>query len=208
MIKKIFWQICNKLNQYIAKPRMVLGYKSPYNKLYLPQTRISNTVYLGNPEKLHIADNVYIGHYSILECSNGISIASGCQICSNVLLTTHSSHLSLRVYGQHYIANNSGHHGYLRGSITIGAFSFIGPYSTIMPGSKIGKGSIVSAYSYVKGEFPDFAILAGNPAQVIGDTRELDKELLEKYPELQGYYDEWTNNKRRDCFALLAMTVI
>lgn len=194
MIKQFFWSLCNILNKYIAKPRMLVGYRSKYSNACLSQTRISNTVYLGNPEKLNIADNVYIGHYCNLECSHGITIAEGCQISTHVLMTTHSSHFAIRLYGRHYIENNGKHRGYVVGSIFIGAYTFIGAYSTIMPRSKIGKGSIVSAYSYVKGEFPDFAILAGNPAQVVGDTRELDKELLEQYSELQDYYDEWVNN--------------
>lgn len=194
MIKQFFWNLCNVAHKYIAKPRIILGYKSKYNNVYLPQTRISNTVNIVNPEKLNIANNIYIGHYSILECSNGITIAEGCQICTNVLMTTHSSHIAIRLYGSHYIENNGHHTGYIVGGISIGKYSFIGPYSTIMPNSSIGIGSIVSAYSYVKGDFPDFAIIAGNPAIAIGDTRSLDKRFLAKYPELQIYYDEWANN--------------
>jgi acetyltransferase-like isoleucine patch superfamily enzyme len=193
MIKQFFWQLCNVLNKYIASPRMLLGYKSKYNGCYLPKTRISNTVYLGNPKELNIADNVYIGHYCVLESSNGVTIGEGCQISTHVLITTHSSHLAIRLYGAHYIENNGIHHGYIVGSVVIGAYSFIGAHAIIMPNTKIGKGSIISAYSYVKGEFPDFAILAGNPAKIVGDTRELDGELLKKHPQLQAYYDEWAN---------------
>jgi acetyltransferase-like isoleucine patch superfamily enzyme len=60
-----------------------------------------------------------------------------------------------------------------------------------MPSTKIGKGSLIAAYSYVKGEFPDFAIIAGNPAKVIGDTREQDEAILQGNPELKSYYNEW-----------------
>jgi acetyltransferase-like isoleucine patch superfamily enzyme len=63
-----------------------------------------------------------------------------------------------------------------------------------MPNTKIGKGSIVAAYSYVQGEFPDFAIIAGNPAVVIGDTRERDQAVIAQHPELKQYYDEWSND--------------
>jgi hypothetical protein len=49
----------------------------------------------------------------------------------------------------------------------------------------------LKAYSYVQGEFPDFAILSGNPAQVIGDVRELDQVFLDKHPELKESYDIW-----------------
>ena len=62
-----------------------------------------------------------------------------------------------------------------------------------MPNTNIVKGSIISAYSMVKGTFPDFAIIAGNPAKQIGDTRDMDKEYLENNNELQQYYNEWAN---------------
>ncbi|MBK6640493.1 MAG: hypothetical protein IPG39_04320 [Bacteroidetes bacterium] len=35
----------------------------------------------------------------------------------------------------------------------MGAYTFIGPHVTIMPGASIGKGSVIAAYSLVKGEF-------------------------------------------------------
>jgi acetyltransferase-like isoleucine patch superfamily enzyme len=63
-----------------------------------------------------------------------------------------------------------------------------------MPNTKIGKGSLVAAYSYVKGEFPDFSIISGNPAKVIGDTRDMDERQLKQHPELRSYYDDWTKD--------------
>ena len=192
-MKKLFWQLCNLLNKYIAHPRMVLGYCRKIDGVYLPLTRVSNTTDIIYPEKLNIADNVFIWHNSILECSNGITIDEGCQIGAYVLMASHSSHLAIRLYGKHFIEHNGRHKGYIRGAISIGKYTFIGPHSVIMPGTTIGRGSIVSAYSLVKGDFPDFAIIAGNPATVVGDTREMDKKSLDKYPELRGYYDEWAN---------------
>lgn len=191
-MKKLFWQLCNLLNKYIAHPRMILGYVRQFDGVYLPLTRISNTTNVIYPKNLQIADNVFVWHHSILECSNGITIDEGCQIGAYVLMASHSSHLAIRLYGKHFIEHNGNHKGYIRGSIEIGKYTFVGPHSVIMPGTKIGKGSIVSAYSLVKGEFPDFAIIAGNPAVVVGDTREIDNKQLAKYPELQGYYDEWS----------------
>lgn len=64
-----------------------------------------------------------------------------------------------------------------------------------MPGVELGKGSIVSAYSFVQaGEYPDFAILAGNPARVVGDTREGDAEWLAQNPELHRLYEAWAHD--------------
>ena len=62
--------------------------------------------------------------------------------------------------------------GYIQGKVNIGKYTFIGPHSTIMPNTTIGKGCIVSAYSYVKGNYPDFSIISGNPAKIVGDTRD------------------------------------
>lgn len=56
---------------------------------------------------------------------------------------------------------------------------------------KIGKGSIVSAYSMVKGDFPEFSIIAGNPAKVVGNTRNIDGPFLQANPELRTFYEEW-----------------
>jgi carbonic anhydrase/acetyltransferase-like protein (isoleucine patch superfamily) len=41
------------------------------------------------------------------------------------------------------------------------------------------------------GEFPDYAMIAGNPAKIVGTTKKIDMVLLEKYPELRkSYYDQ------------------
>lgn len=192
-MKKFVWQFLNLLNKYIAKPRMVLGYTS-FDGTYLAKTRISNTVNIVNPENLNIADNVFIGHYNILDASNRITIGEGCQISNFISILTHSSHQSVRLYGKHYIQYNGRHKGYITGEVIIGKYTFIGAHSLVMPGSKIGKGSLVTAYTLVKGEFPDFAIIAGNPAQVVGDTRVKDSKLLNEYPELAEYYTEWAND--------------
>ena len=159
------------------------------NGKLLEKTSVSNSTFIDYPNNLTLGKRVYIGHFNFIEASNGIEIEDGCQITTYCTITSHSSHQAIRLYGYDYSGANM--IGYKKGGIKIGKFSFIGPHSTIMPGTKIGKGSIVSAYSYVQGEFPDFAIIGGNPAKIIGDTREKDYELLKKYPELNDYYDKW-----------------
>jgi len=158
----------------------------------LPLTRVSNTTYIGNKENLIIADNVFIGHYNFLDASYGLTIDTGCQITNFVSIITHSSHISIRLYGKEY-PHQKNLKGYIKGSVKIGAYTFAGPHSLIMPGTTIGKGCLISSYSYVKGEFPDFSIIGGNPAKVIGDTRTLDKEYLDANPELKTFYNEWAN---------------
>lgn len=170
------------------RPTMLSHFKQD-GKL-LKDVRISNTTVINAMNNLKLGNNVFIGHYNFIEASNGITIEEGCQITNFITITTHSSHISIRLYGAEYVKNHE-LIGYVKGSIHIGKYSFIGPHSVIMPGSNIGKGCIVSAYSYVKGTFPDYAIISGNPAIVVGDTREMDKEFLENYPQLKTFYDGW-----------------
>jgi acetyltransferase-like isoleucine patch superfamily enzyme len=172
---------------------MVMGYHR-YDGKYQALTRISNTTSIINKRNLHLDNNIFIGHYNFIEASNKISIGEGCQITNFVSILTHSSHIAIRLYGRHYIGQQAPI-GYITGSVTIGSYTFIGPHVTIMPNTVIGKGSIVSAYSMVKGTFPDFAILAGNPAIQVGDTRDMDQKYLEDNPELKEYYIEWINDR-------------
>ena len=92
------------------------------------------------------------------------------------------------------VIKNSGELCYHQ-EVYIGENTYIGPYSVIMPGTKIGKGCIISAYSYVKGEIPDFSVVRGQPAKITGNTTEIDKKYLEQYPELiETYYLRDENN--------------
>ena len=192
---KILNKILNRLNferWKSFKPTTYALNKSPFDGRLLKNTRVSNTCNFECINKLDIGDHVFIGHYNFIESSNGISIEEGCQITNYISILTHSSHISLRLYGKNY--GGSEMVGYLKGSVVIGKYTFVGPHSVIMPGSKIGKGCIVSAYSMVNGNFPDFSVIAGNPAKVIGDTRSIDEAYLKQSPELITFYEEWAKS--------------
>jgi len=48
----------------------------------------------------------------------------------------------------------------------------IGTHATILPGVTIGVGAMVGAGAVVTGDVPDYAIVAGVPARMVGDVRE------------------------------------
>lgn len=52
--------------------------------------------------------------------------------------------------------------------ITIGDDCWIGRRSIILPGVTIGKGTIIGAGSIVTKSFPEYSIIGGNPAKIIG----------------------------------------
>ena len=168
---------------------MIIGYKRKLDNVLLHKTRISNSTFIDYPLNFNVSDNVFIGHHNYIESSNHVTINEGCQLTNFITITTHSSHDSIRLYGAECPKGEI--NGYLKGSVFIGAYSFIGPHVTIMPDTVIGKGSIVSAYSMVKGEFPAFSIIKGNPAKVVGSTKDRDSKLLKEFPQRQESYNKW-----------------
>jgi virginiamycin A acetyltransferase len=54
-----------------------------------------------------------------------------------------------------------------RGDTVIGPDVWIGHEALLMPGTRIGAGSVVAARAVVAGEVPPYAVVAGNPARVV-----------------------------------------
>lgn len=170
-------------------PRMLYGWRRG-DGVWLAHTRISSATQVEAPERLDIGDHVYIGPFNFIDASGGLVIGEGCQITTHCTLLTHSSHVAVRLMGQRY-AGHPEPVGFRRAPSAIGAYCFIGPHSVLMPGCRLGRGVLVRAYSYVEGPVPDFAIVAGQPAVQIGDTREIDRAWLEAHPECRADYEAW-----------------
>ena len=173
----------------LTAPRMLYGWRRA-DGIWLAHTRISNATRIENPQRLDIADHVYIGPFNLVDASGGLQIGEGVQVTTHCVLLTHSSHRAVRLAGRRYWGASQPA-GYLSAPTVIGAYSFIGAHSVVAPGSRIGRGVLVRAFSYVSGEVPDFAIVAGQPATVIGDTREADQAWLLSHPECRADYETW-----------------
>jgi len=60
------------------------------------------------------------------------------------------------------------------GDVNIGDRVWIGYRAVVLPGIRVGDGAVVGAGAVVTKDVPPFAIVAGNPARIIGErTREL-----------------------------------
>ncbi|MEJ5998983.1 acyltransferase [Paucibacter soli] len=170
--------------------RIVFGERSAQGQV-LPHTRIAPSTCIEGERQLRLADHVFIGQFNFLDAHGGLTIGEGVQITNFVSIVTHSSHRSLRLLGRAYAAQQGPAPGYVLGPVEIGPYSFIGPHSLIEANTRIGRGVVVCAYAQVRGEVPDFAIVAGQPARVIGDVRHGDARLLAQHPWLAAHYQAW-----------------
>lgn len=106
-----------------------------------------------------------------------IELNEGCTISGNVNVLTHD-------WSPYTIARGLGMEmekpmGVFR-SVRIGAFSFIGVRSMLMPGCDIGAGALIGAGSVVRGRVAPWTIMVGNPAEPVGDSRDFLKRYLER----------------------------
>ncbi len=161
----------------------------------LSLTRISPSTCIEHEPGLELGDHVFIGHFNYIEALHGVQIDEGVQITNFVSIVSHSSHRSLRLMGRAYaITEPERRVGFIQGTVHIGAYSFIGPHSTIEANTRLGRGCLVASHSRVRGEFPDFAVIAGSPAVIIGDTRDDDAPWLIEHPEWQRHYQAWAGS--------------
>lgn len=197
MFKKIYFSpigilisIALWLLALIHRPFMVYGFYNQKTKKYLKRVRIGSTVKLVNKKTIDLSDNVWIGHYALIDGIGGVSIGKGVHISSHTVIYSHSSHDTIRLLGDQYIMEETKSRiGYKLKPVTIGDYSFIGTSSIILPGSTIGRGCIIGAGSVVNCNIPDYSIANGNQIQIIGDTRERDIKNFGDIIDETKYYD-------------------
>ena len=210
MLKKIYLSplgyiisFVQNLIAIVQQPFMVYGFYNKVQKKFMKLTRISSSTKILSRGQLDSEDNVWIGHYSLLDASNGICIGKGVQTGSFVSIFSHSSHISIRLLGDQYLQSND-RTGYIDGKVVIGEYSFIGTSSVIFPGVIIGKGCLIKAGSIVTKSIPDFSIVTGNPAVVTGSVLDIDERYFHDEVVQKNYFDKaiiekWINkNKDKD----------
>ncbi len=115
---------------------------------------------------LNIGDFVIFGHhvdiaagpYGYIKIGNRTSIAQFVVIrnCSH-------EHKNPDLYIQEQ--------GHTSGTIDIGEDCIIYASCVILPNTRLGKGCVIGAGSVLSGEYPDYSIVMGNPARIIGKRK-------------------------------------
>lgn len=180
----------------LHRPFMVFGYWNAATRSFRKHTRISSSTLLMHRQNIDLSDRCWIGPNSIIDGSNGVKIGEGVQIAGLSGIYSHSSHIAIRLCGNKYIQLEADERsGYIRDSVEIGDYSYVGVAAVILPGVKIGRGCVIGAGAIVNSDIPDFSVAVGNPAKVIGSTLDMDKEYFDKPIVRSDYFDKGVINQ-------------
>lgn len=154
------------------------------------QCAVANSAELGAGENgvIEIGDGVSIGPRSLISTNGGrveigsrtsffsdclvsgeVAIGEDCLFANNVTVLSGTHQIRGRGTIRENDAAFMGSPDYRPyDPIAIGADSWLGANSVILPGVSLGKGTVVGANTVVTKSFPDYAILGGVPARIIG----------------------------------------
>lgn len=110
-------------------------------------------------KKIRIGEDSIIGYGAFLDGRERITIGNHVDIASEVM-----------IYNSEHDINSEDFQAKLA-PVEIGDYVFIGPRAIVLPGVKVGKGAVVAAGAVVTKDVPDFALVGGVPAQVIGERK-------------------------------------
>jgi acetyltransferase-like isoleucine patch superfamily enzyme len=147
------------------------------NRLYAVRAHVTvgRNVHIGigsilwAPNRLTIADDVYIGKFCTLECDG--SIGRFVMIANNVGMIGRYDHdhrtIGKPIREAPWIGSPD-YAGLGRGmQLIIGEDVWIGFGAVLLTGVTVGRGAIVAAGSVVTRDVPPYAVVAGNPARTL-----------------------------------------
>jgi len=120
--------------------------------------------------------NLRVGENSGWNWGTWINAQGGVEIGSNVLIgpgcVIHSANHN---YGRTDVPIRL--QGYIKAPVRIDDDCWLGANVIVLPGVKIGKGSVVGAGSVVTHDIPPYSVVAGNPAKVLKSRKPAKQDI-------------------------------
>lgn len=111
------------------------------------------------PKNIEIGEDTIVGNGAFLDGRAPLIIGNHVDIASEVM-----------IYNSEHDVNAEDFHA-IEDAVEIGDYVFIGPRAIILPGVEVGRGAVVGAGAVVISNVPDFAIVGGVPAKIIGQRK-------------------------------------
>jgi len=134
-------------------------------------TTFATTKVLDDPA-LTIGDRTYVGYQVTISAGERVEIGSDCLIADRVLIADNDGH---PVDMAKRIAHEPVAPEQIR-PIVIEDGAWIGSRAVILKGVRIGKGAVVGAGAVVTRDVPPLTVVGGNPARVLRDISEENRE--------------------------------
>ncbi len=112
-----------------------------------------------NIKNIKVGSDTIIGENAVLDGRDTLSIGSHVDIASEVMIYN----------AQHDLSDPS--FKAVNAPVVIEDYVFIGPRAIILPGVSVGKGAVIGAGAIVTKDVPEFMIVGGVPAKVIGERK-------------------------------------
>lgn len=106
-----------------------------------------------------VGANTWIGPFTMLDGSGGLTIGDWCSISSGVHIYTHDT-VAWAVSGGRTRTDPA--------AVRVGSFCYIGSQAVVAKGVSIGDHAVIGAASFVNRDVPAFTVAAGVPAYPIG----------------------------------------
>ena len=133
---------------------------------------------INSPERLSIGEGTVVNGYCYINAYGGISIGQYCHIGKGLTVFSHNHNFNSKISIPYDDTN-------IIRSVIIKDFVWIGANVTIVPGVTIGEGVVIGSGTVVTKDVPDFAVIGGNPHQII---KYRDIEMFVQLKENRKFY--------------------
>lgn len=153
----IMWLPCHPVRRFFCKIIM---------RKFDTSSSIRRNVDLRSPQRISIGAHCNINKHCILDGRGILTIGNNVDIAQDVFIWTE----------QHDY--NSPNYDSIVASVVIHDYVWLASRSTILPGVTVGKGAVVASGAVVTKDVPDYMVVAGVPAKIIGErNRDLKYKL-------------------------------
>ena len=119
--------------------------------------------FAGGDGDIHLAAHTYLNSGVVIYSGHGVSIGEGTLVAANTTFAATNHEYRTRdktIISQRFMPS--------KGGILVEEDCWIGANCVLLDGTILRRGCVVAAGTILRGEWPEYAVIAGNPANVTG----------------------------------------